>query len=59
MVYYPQGNGLAESTNKTLQGILRKIVEANRKDWDLNLHSALSAYWTSYKTNIKSTSVRM
>ena len=31
-VYYPQANGLAESTNKTLQGILRKIVEANRTD---------------------------
>ena len=28
-MYYPHGNGLAESTNKTLQGILRKIVEAN------------------------------
>ena len=24
--YYPQANGLAESTNKTLQNILRKIV---------------------------------
>ena len=31
-VYYPQANSLAESTNKTLQGILRKIVEANRTD---------------------------
>jgi transposase InsO family protein len=31
-VYYPRGNGLAESTNKTLQTILRKIVEANRTD---------------------------
>jgi transposase InsO family protein len=28
-VYYPQGNGLAKSTNKTLQNILQKIVEAN------------------------------
>jgi transposase InsO family protein len=32
MMYYPQGNGLAESTNKTLQTILQKIVEANRTD---------------------------
>jgi hypothetical protein len=40
-VYYPQGNGLAESTNNTLQKILRKIVEANRTDWDCKLHSAV------------------
>jgi hypothetical protein len=39
-VYYPQGNGLAESTNKALQMILRKIVEANRMYWDRKLHSA-------------------
>jgi hypothetical protein len=58
-VYYPQGNGLAESTNKTLQTILRKIVEANRTDWDRKLHSALWAYWTSYKTSIRSTQFRM
>ena len=32
MVYYLQANGLAESTNKMQQGILRKIVEANRID---------------------------
>jgi hypothetical protein len=58
-VYYPQGNGLAEGTNKTLQTILRKIVEANRTDWDWKLHSALWAYWTSYKTSIRSTPFRM
>jgi hypothetical protein len=27
--YYPQGNGLAESTNKTLVQILKKIVDNN------------------------------
>jgi transposase InsO family protein len=26
---YPQGNGLAESTNKTLVQILKKIVDGN------------------------------
>ena len=30
--YYPQANGLAESTNKTLQTILKKIVNENRTD---------------------------
>ena len=32
MSYYPQANGLAESTNKTLQTILKKIVNENRTD---------------------------
>jgi hypothetical protein len=58
-VYYPQGNGLAESTNKTLQVILRKIVEANRTDWDRKLHSVLWAYRTSYKSSIRSIPFRM
>ena len=32
--YYHQANGLAESTNKILQTILKKIVTKNRTDWD-------------------------
>ena len=57
--YYPQANGLAESTNKTLQTILKMIVNENRTDWDQKLHSALWAYRTLYKTSIKSTPFRM
>ena len=57
--YYPQANGLAESTNKTLQMILKKIVNGNRTDWDHKLISALWAYRTSYKMVIKSTPLRM
>ena len=57
--YYPQANGLAESTNKTLQMIIRKVVNENRIDWNQKLHSALWAYRTSYKTVIKSTPLRM
>ena len=57
--YYPQANGLAESTNKTIQTILKKIVNENRTDWDQKLNSALWAYRTSYKTSIKSTPFRM
>ena len=30
--YYPQANELAESTNKTLQNILKKIVNENRTE---------------------------
>ena len=57
--YYPQANGLAESTNKTLQNILKKIVNENRTDWDTKLYSALWAYRTSYKTSIQSTPFRL
>ena len=31
--YYPQSNGLAESTNKTLNGILTKIVQQEPHNW--------------------------
>ena len=27
--YYPQGNGLAESSNKSLDKIIRKLLETN------------------------------
>jgi transposase InsO family protein len=29
--YYPQGNGLAESSNKRLIKIIRKLLEENKK----------------------------
>ena len=57
--YYPQANGLAESTNKTLQHILKKIVNENRIDWDQKLHNTLWAHRTTYKTMIRSTPFRM
>ena len=49
IVYYPQANGQAESTNKILQQILKKVVEEHRTDWDQKLHSALWAFRTAYK----------
>jgi hypothetical protein len=49
--YYPRGNGQAESTNKILSGILTKICEVKRTDWESKLHSALWAYRTAYKTS--------
>jgi transposase InsO family protein len=33
--YYPQGNGLAESSNKILIRIIKRLLEDNRKAWDL------------------------
>ena len=41
--YYPQGNDLAESTNKNLIRILKKIVIENQRSWHLALSNALWA----------------
>ena len=42
--YHPQANGQVESTNKTLEGIITKIVQMHRKDWSARLTEALWAY---------------
>ena len=39
--YYPQGNGLEESTNKILIMILKKTVIENQRSWHLALPNAL------------------
>ncbi|KAH9289484.1 hypothetical protein KI387_033601, partial [Taxus chinensis] len=41
--YYPQGNGLAESTNKNLLRIIRRTLKDNQRAWHLMLNSALWA----------------
>jgi len=41
--YYPQGNSLAESTNKTLVQILKKTIDKNQRNWHLKLSDALWA----------------
>jgi hypothetical protein len=41
--YYPQGNGVAESTNKNLVRILKKTVADNQRNWHNLLHNALWA----------------
>ena len=41
--YYPQGNGLAESSNKSLVRIIRKLLETNKKSWDSKLKFGLWA----------------
>ena len=45
--YYPQGNGLAESTNKNMIRILKKTVIKNQRSWHLALPNAL---WTDRVT---------
>lgn len=49
--YYPQGNGLAESSNKSLINIIKKMLEDNRKNWHKKLISAL---WEDRMTTKKS-----
>ena len=41
--YYTEGNGLAESSNKSLFRIIKKILETNQKSWDSKLKFALWA----------------
>ncbi|XP_016673268.2 uncharacterized protein [Gossypium hirsutum] len=50
--YHPQTNRQAESSNKEIKGILKKIVKPNRKDWSQRLDEALWAVRTAYKTPI-------
>ena len=39
--YYPQGNGLAESSKKKLMRILKKTINENKKNWDSQLKFTL------------------
>ncbi|XP_057819195.2 uncharacterized protein LOC131032281 [Cryptomeria japonica] len=39
--YYPQGNGQAESSNKNVITIIRKLVEENQRSWNKVLYDAL------------------
>lgn len=41
--YYPQGNGLAESTKKNIIKILKRKVNENQWDWHTKLFIALWA----------------
>ncbi|KAL6222940.1 hypothetical protein ACLB2K_006330 [Fragaria x ananassa] len=49
-IYYPQGNGQAEATNKTLLRILSKMVFEYEKCCSTHLPNAQWAYCTSHRT---------
>jgi len=54
--YYPQGNGQAEATNKTLIKIIKKTCKSNKfTDWPEKLVEALWAYRTSIRTPTRQT----
>ena len=50
--YYPQGNGLAESSNKSLVRVIKKLLEDKKKSWDSKFKFAL---WADRVTTKKST----
>jgi hypothetical protein len=52
MAYYPQENGLAESSNKILVNILRKTLQENKKSWHNKLVFALWVDRISTKRSI-------
>jgi hypothetical protein len=50
--YYPQGNGMVESTNKNLIQVFKKIIFGNERNWHKKLVHSL---WESQITPKKST----
>eukprot|EP00253_Pinus_taeda_P005641 PITA_05641 len=52
IAYYPQGNGLAESSNKSLINIIKKVLNENKKNWHKKLTNALWADRLTTKRSI-------
>jgi transposase InsO family protein len=52
IAYYPQGNELAESSNKSLVNIIKKVLDENKRSWNVHLKYALWANRISTKISI-------
>ena len=50
--YHLQGNGLVESSNKSLVNIIKKLLEINKKSWNKRLVHALWVDRISQKKSI-------
>jgi transposase InsO family protein len=50
--YYPQGNGLVESSNKSLNKIIKRLLQDNKKAWHKKLIHALWAGKITTKRSI-------
>jgi transposase InsO family protein len=50
--YYPQGNGLAESSNKILINLIKKLLEENKRAWDSKLKFSLWVDWVTTKRSL-------
>jgi transposase InsO family protein len=57
--YYPQGNGLAESSNKILIKLIKRLLEDNKRAWDSNLKFALSANRVKTKKSLGTSPFRL
>ena len=49
--YYPQGNGLEESSNKSLVRTIKKLLKDNKKAWNSKL---VYAHWANRVSTKKS-----
>jgi hypothetical protein len=58
-IYYPQGNGQVESTNKVFGTLLTKLMNENRNDWDEHMSIILFSYQTTYKVETGHTSFKL
>ena len=50
--YYPQRNGLAESTNRNIVNSIKKMLFQNKRTWDIKLKYALWSYRVTVKKSI-------
>ena len=57
--YYTQGNGLAESSNKNLISIIKKVLNENKKSWHLHLKYAFWANQIGTKKSIGTSPFQM
>lgn len=46
--YHPQISGQEKVSNREIQSIVKKMVNMNRKDWNIRLDDALWAYQTTF-----------
>ena len=56
---YPQGNRIAESSNKSLVNIIKKLLEDNKKTWNKTLVNALWAHRLTTKKSIGASSYKL
>ncbi|XP_071939174.1 uncharacterized protein [Coffea arabica] len=54
-MYYATLNGLAETFNKTLYNLLKKIVNKSKNDWHIRIGETLWAYRTTFQTPMQAT----
>ena len=59
MTYYPQGNGLAESSNKSLISIIKKVLRKNKKSWHVHLKYTLWENQIGMKKSIDTSPFQM